>query len=396
MMNEAAKTDVTAALCRAFDVSPETTRRIISPYRICPLGAHSDHQGGEVLGMAISARTELAFAPTDDGHVAIRSRNFHEPARFSLAEPGPPVASDWSKYARGAAVVLADRLPASPRGIVAWVDGTLPGGGLSSSASIDLAYVLALATVNEVALDPRELALCALSVETDYLGLKCGLLDPAAIAAARKDRFLLIDCANTAWRSVEPGPDLTPFRILIAYSGLSRNLTETGFNDRVDECRQAAREIAERTGHDAAILGDLPEDVLQSEIPNVAPHLSRRARHFLTERQRVREATRAWSRGDVATIGTLMDASCQSSIHDYECGSPELIALQALLSERPEVFGCRFSGGGYGGCCVALVAADSAEAVRAETERQWLERHPDLAGTARFFLVDSDDGVRIA
>jgi len=367
---------------------------VVSPYRVCPIGAHSDHQGGPVLGMAISAGTVLAFAPSDGPEVSLASEDFPGEAGFRLPPPPPP-GEGWGRYAQAAAWVLGERLPAQPRGFAGVVHGSLPGGGLSSSASVLLAYLLALARVNRLELAGDALVALARRAENEYVGVASGILDPASIVGGERDRLLFIDTRASQWRSLALGAGAPAVRILVAYTGVSRNLTDTPFNRRIDECRSAARRVAERAGlSGVSVLGDLDEAVLEEHAGALPAAERGRARHFLGERRRVLAGAQAWRDGDLAAFGALMNESCRSSIENYETGSDDQVTLQEILLATPGVLGARFSGAGYGGCAVALVAADGAQDARERVAREFLRARPARAGKARAFLVESDDGVR--
>jgi galactokinase len=392
-----------AALAAWPGVRESQVRAVLSPYRVCPIGAHVDHQHGPVLGMAIDRGTGLAFAPADGTRCQIRSRNYSGRAEFDVAAPGDPAGSQaasrtalgWERYPRAAAWALRDRLPARPRGIVAVIDGALPGGGLSSSASLLLACLTALAHANELELTPKTLVRLSFEAENGYVGLKSGVLDPAAIVASRRGRLACIDTASIGWESLGLGAAAPAWRVVVAFSGQSRNLTGTGFNQRVDECREAARFVAERAGISGVErLGELPETVLAEELDGIPGAPGRRARHFFEERRRVREGAACWQAGDLAGFGARMTDSCRSSIENFETGSAELVALHRALGDAG-VYGSRFSGAGFAGCAVGLVAADRGEACCAEVAAAYARVFPELAANASVFLADSDDGVRI-
>jgi galactokinase/galacturonokinase len=387
------------ALAEDCGADEARVRVVVSPYRICPLGAHVDHQHGPVLALAISAYSLLAFAPREDADCRLRSGNFPGEARFAIDRPGPAArgGTAWQRYARGAAWVLAGRLPDRPRGIAARVEGTLPGGGLSSSASVLLAYLTAFATANAIDLEPAELVCLARRAENEFVGVASGVLDPAAIVGARRGGLLAIDTGRVTWRSVPLGAGAPAHRILVAFTGTTRNLARTGFNQRVDECRQAARRLGELAGVPGArLLGDLPESAFAEHAGALPPDLRGRALHFAGERARVLEGIECWRQGDLVGFGRLMRESCRSSIENYQTGSRELVRLQEILTSIPGVLGARFSGAGYGGCGVALVEADAAERCRSDAERAFAAAFPERAARARFTLVDAEDGVRIA
>ncbi len=380
-----------------WGAAERAVRAIVSPYRVCPIGAHSDHQRGPVLGVALDVGTRLAFAPAEGAECRLASENFPGEARFDVGEPGPPGAAGWDAYARAAAWALRERMPARPRGVLACLDGALPGAGLSSSASVLLAYLSALAAVNEIALDDAARVALSRRAENEYVGLASGILDPASIVASRRDHLLAIDTAAERWEAIPAAPAAPDARILVAYAGVPRRLVDTGFNDRVRECHAAAERLAKRAGLPAvSCLGELEDEVFDAHADTLPRGERSRARHFFGERARVRRGIECWRRGDLAGFGALMTRSGRSSVEHYETGSPELARLQAILAETPGVFGARFSGGGFGGCAIAWVEASRAGEARDEAAAAFAAAFPALRDEARFFLAESDDGLRVA
>jgi galactokinase len=378
----------------AAGVRERDIRTIVSPYRICPIGAHVDHQGGAMLGMAISAGTLLTHAPAADGRVRLQSADFAGVVEFDLADPGPP-RRDWGDYARGAALVLAPLLGAKRRGFVGRVCGTLPGSGLSSSASVTLAYLAAIARLNDLELRDAQLVELAREVENEHLGVRCGVLDPVTIVGSRRDALLHIETQPLGWTPIPLGEGAPAHRFLVVWSGIERALTATGFNDRVQECCDAAAAIARAAGlAPAARLGALPRDVVARHIGALPPALQRRARHFAGETARVAAGAECWRRGDLAGFGRLMHESGRSSIEQYECGTPEIIELLAIVRDTDGVLGARFSGAGFGGCCIALVDAAAVESAGASILARFVRAQPQLAARAGAFAVESVDGLR--
>jgi galactokinase/galacturonokinase len=382
------------ALVRLAGVSPGDVRVVVSPYRICPIGAHVDHQLSPVLGMAIAAWTVLAFAPREEPRLRLASRDFPGEVDFGLAQADLP-GEGWGRYARGAVLALRDDLPARPAGFVGSLSGSLPGGGLSSSASVLVAYLLALADANGMQLPAERIVRLARRAENEFVGVASGILDPASIVGGSSGRLLHIDTRALRWEPVASGARELP-RILVASSGTTRNLARTPFNERVAECRAAAARLALLAGLEGVrVLGDLPDAVFDAHLAELPAAERGRAAHFRGERARVRAGVDAWRRGDLAGFGALMFESCRSSIERYETGSPEQVELQGVLAGSPGILGARFSGAGYGGCSVAFVAADAAEAARRHVEREYLRRVPAARGRASVFLVASEDGARL-
>ena len=342
--------------------------------------------------MAVSAHTKLTFSPSASSEVRLKSVNFPDEVRFELGDPtepsGQPGQPEWGRYPRAAALALGERVT---RGIEGTVEGTLPGGGLSSSASVLLAYLTALADANGLELTSKETAELALRAERDFVGVKVGILDFAAIVGAERDQLLFIDSRENRWEALALGDGAPAWRILVAFTGTTRNLAATGYNSRVDECFEAVATLAAAAGLEAARgLHDFTDAQFDEHRTKLEGAPARRARHFFTERARVQRGAELWRRGHLEEFGALMNASCESSIQNWESGSPELIELQQILLETEGVYGSRFSGAGFGGCVVALV-----DGTRDEDIRRSVEHTMDARPPASVFLLDSDDGVRI-
>jgi galactokinase len=368
---------------------------LFSPYRICPIGAHIDHQGGTVLGQAIDAGTTMAFAPREDGEIRLTSENYPGEARTAAQRTEPP-ALGWGKYTWAAARALEDLLPPGSRGLDGTVAGALPGGGLSSSSSFLLAVQTALLQVNGIELEKRERVHRAWRAETEFVGLQCGILDQASIVGARRGYLLAIDAAAGTWEPVAPGHSEADARFLVCFSGAARNLMTTGFNERVAQCRNAAARLAELAhAPPSQRLGDHDDSVFEEYGNRLPDQLRRRAEHFFGERRRVAAGIRAWREGDLPSFGQAMRESCRSSIENFEVGSPELLELQKILNESEGVLGSRFSGAGFAGCVLALVRGSGAEECRTRVAAAYARAVPALTDAARFFLVTSSDGMRL-
>jgi len=369
---------------------------VVSPYRVCPIGAHSDHQHAPVLATAIDAHTVLSFVGVPGGEVTLTSENFPGVVRFDLRAPEAGAGPEWGRYARAAGWALRERMPSPPRGLLGRVGGPLPGGGLSSSASVLLAYLTGLAHANGLALAPRELVLLSRRAENQFVGLASGVLDPAAIVASRRGQLLAIDTREVRWEAVPSAPGAPATLFLVVFTGTPRSLTGTRFNQRVEECRRAARALAQLAGVPATgFLGELPDAVFEAHLAQLEPALRRRARHVFTERARVLHGIQRWRCGELAEFGSLMNESCRSSLENYETGSPELACLQQVLEATPGVLGARFSGAGFGGCCVALVEEGAAQEARERALAEFTRRLPALAGRATALLAQGEDGVAL-
>jgi galactokinase/galacturonokinase len=224
--------DAIDALRRHENIPPADIGTVISPYRICPLGAHIDHQGGPVLGRTIHTGTVLAFAPLQIPEIRLHSEHF---GQVSFPFGQTPDMQHWARYAQAAALAISGK-HALKRGFAGFVSGTLIGAGLSSSASVILAYLRALAQVNQLSLPQDELVLLEFQAEHDILGLQIGVLDPATIVHGRTDALLRI---VLAWRLRLS----LPARRIGSGCGLFRHVppvAASGYNNRVAECAKAA------------------------------------------------------------------------------------------------------------------------------------------------------------
>jgi galactokinase/galacturonokinase len=371
---------------------------IFSPYRVCPLGAHVDHQHGLVTGFAIDKGVDLWFNVREDNQVVLTSRTFDGDVSFDVTAPSQVRQHHWGDYARGAKYALRKRF-CLEKGIEGVIQGSLPVGGLSSSAAVLIAYVMALAKANGITLQPFEVAQIASEAEREYIGLNNGLLDQACIALGRKDGLLFLDCDSNDYRIIKKNPAMPEFLLAIFFSGLTRSLVNSDYNLRVSECRTAAWNMLAYTDQplkslDKTFLRDIPKATFEKTRIAMPSRFARRAEHFYSEYRRVRQGVTAWETGNLKLFGKLSFDSCESSIHNYECGSPELIAIYEIMRTLPGVWGGRFSGAGFKGACIALIDPSCREEIEREMTRQYLERFPEYENTFQCFFVKPDDGAR--
>ena len=385
---------------------------IFSPYRVCPLGAHVDHQHGLVTGFAINKGVDLWFDIRDDGHVHLESKTFEGIVDFEIDAPSQVRERHWGDYARGAKYALKKRFELK-RGITGVIQGSLPVGGLSSSAAVLIAYVMAFAKANDITLQPFEVVKIASEAEREYIGLNNGLLDQACIALGKKDQLLFLDCDSNEYRLIPFGGQQQstensqlsiinsqlPFEIGIFFSGLTRSLVNSDYNLRVYECKTAAWNMLAYTEQplktfDKTFLRDIPKATFDKTRIAMPARFARRAEHFYSEYRRVRQGVTAWETGNLKLFGKLSFDSCESSIHNYECGSPELIAIYEIMRSLPGVYGGRFSGAGFKGACIALVDPAHKENIEKVLTERYLEQFPEYERTFQVFWVKPDDGAR--
>lgn len=375
----------TAVLLDTFAVDSADIRQIFMPYRICPLGAHIDHQGGHVLGRTINTGTALVYVPLDKAELQLASPNFTGSITFPIGAAVQP--DHWARYAQAAALAL-DKNYTLSTGFAGVSSGTLIGAGLSSSAAVGLAYLQALADVNDLFLNDTALVELDYQLEHTHLGLQNGILDQSSILYGQESALVYIDTRFRQTRLVPDPPKTEDVGWLIIHSGIARELTKSGgYNKSVDECRGAAQWLST----DAAVLSDVPRDLFIDRAAEMPDNLRRRATHFFGEVERVADGVEAWEQNDIGRFGELMNDSCASSIYEYGSGQDEVIALHQIVSEASGVYGSRFSGGGYGGCVIGLVDRAHAETAASQIMEAYHDMFPALADKAAVYLVENGE-----
>ncbi len=385
----------TEAFEKLYGREPEGTA--FTPYRVCPLGAHCDHQLGIITGLALDRGIACAYRGREDGTVSVASLQFEKRVSFMLSDV-PPKQNDWADYLRGAVLSLERRVPLSV-GIEAVVDGSLPIGGLSSSAALIISFMTALCRLNGVSLTERELILAAQEAENRYVGVACGKLDQSCEVYCRKDHLLYMDMLDDTFERIPTPAGMKPYRIAILFSGVERSLVGSGYGTRVDECRSAAYALQAYAGlparrFDETFLRQVPVEVFEAYRDRLPDTWRRRAEHWYAETGRVEAGVEAWKRGDLREFGRLVFESGRSSIELWETGSPELIRLYGIMTETDGIYGGRFSGAGFKGCCMALVDPDAEEEVERQVRTRYSAAFPELAGRFSVCFCDSADGVR--
>lgn len=365
---------------------------IVSPYRINPLGAHIDHQGGSVLARTVDEYTILAFYPLNSSRVVLHcdnGKNADSAAAFDIGNNSSD--ENWIRYAMASASSFAGFAPGT-KGFSGLVYGSLVGAGLSSSASVILAYIGGFAHVNGIELTNAELVELARQVENDHMGLNNGIQDQMSIVFGREDALSLLHMETTTASYINDPPNINDVCWVICYSGFSRELVSSGFNDRVRECREAANLLDSSAAH----LGQVGSEYRSEQhIAKLPGHLGRRATHVYDESRRVSKGCSAWQAGSWKAFGQLMNQSCESSISNYECGSPAMIDLQNIALAQPAVYGSRFGGGGYGGCLNMLVKRDQADLVKDRVLELFLQRYPEKRGIAKSFIATAENNARL-
>ena len=382
---------------RTYKKAPQYTA--FTPYRICPIGAHSDHQLGRITGFAIDKGIHIAYGPKENGVIEIQSVQFDKRAQWHVEATPKIKENDWADHLRGATIALYKRYPLR-RGLCAVFDGELPIGGLSSSAAVILTYLSALSKMNGIELTPSELITISKEAENKYVGVSCGKLDQSCEVYCKKEHLLYMDLQDDSYELIPQHLDMKPYKIAIFFSGLERSLAGSAFNMRVDECRSAAYALKAYAGMEYGKFGktnlrDVPYEVYLQYKDKLPEAWRKRAEHWYTEYQRVIAGAEAWRRGDIEEFGRLCFESGRSSIENWETGSPELKTLYEIMTKTPGIYGGRFSGAGFKGCCMALIDPDREESITETVTREYLKAFPHLAGKYSVHICQSADGVKL-
>lgn len=332
-----------------FCTSPVAT--VKAPGRVNLIGEHTDYNSGFVLPAAINYHTYVAFAPRDDRALHLVAYNFDdESVIVELDELQSREGDSWSNYVRGLVQEMRKQGFKLAGGNL-YIAGDLhSGAGLSSSASLEMALIRALTSLSGEPIDPTQAALIGQAAENNFVGCNCGIMDQLISARGQEHAALLIDCQDLSARAVPVPAD---WEILIVHSGVKRGLVDSEYNQRRQQCEQAAAYFGKTSLRDVDLAQLLAAEGKLDELS------FRRARHVLTENQRTLDAAEALSIGDLAGLVKVMAESHASMRDDFNITVPaidSLVAIVALAGEGKA--GARMTGGGFGGCVVAVAPTD--------------------------------------
>jgi len=357
-----------------------TPRVFFAPGRVNLMGAHLDYNGGAVLPTAIDRGTVIGVAPRTDGRVQFSSSFEGGDHAFDLARLPEQPTGTWADYPLGIVRAMLSLVGAAPEGASFHFGGNLPiGAGLSSSASICVGTAHALASAWGLDLDPIDLVHVALSAEREFVGVRCGIMDPHAVGLARAGHLLWLECSDVRYEYLPL--DSERLSILVADTGVRRELAASDFNQRVEECRHAF-EILRVSQPEATCLAQISMETLSGCAADLDDVLARRAAHVIAEVQRTEVAKEGLLLGRPEVLGEKMLEAHASLRGLYEVSCPELDRLVETAAGCDGVLGGRLTGAGFGGACVFLIERGSEELVRAELIegfREAFDRDPEVA-----------------
>ena len=375
-----------AAFRSQFGTAPALV--VSAPGRVNLIGEHTDYNDGFVLPAAINRRTAVAAGPRIDNKLDISAANLNARLQVSMDDFSPGRARAWAGYVHGVAHLLkarGERLGGANLAIY----GNVPrGGGLSSSAALEIAAAYALITLNDITVPAVDIIRLCQKAEHEFAGVMCGIMDQFISCLGRKDTALFLDCRSLDYRLLPVPPDA---RIVVCDTGVKRALAASAYNTRRAECAAGVAALR-RVLPEISSLRDVPVAAFAHHEQLLDPTVRRRCKHVIMENARVERAVSDLQNGDLSEFGKLMYDSHLSLQHDYEVSCMELDAVVDICAEEDGVYGARMTGAGFGGCAIALVHADHAEQVAGRLT----DEYPQKTGrTPKIFVCSAEDGVRI-
>lgn len=335
-----------------------------APGRVNLLGEHVDYNDGFVLPAAIDRATYIAFSPADSELTTLWAADFDKRAVFSprtlpaQTEPGGSPLPDWARYPAGMMWALVGAGLETPAVDAVFASDVPRGSGLSSSASVEMAFGVAWQQLGGWELAPMELAKLGQRAENQYVGVNCGIMDQFASACGVENRLLLLDCRSLEWETLTLPEGVS---IVVADTTVRRKLTSGEYNNRRAACEQAVQLLQAGLPGICSLRDVSPADF--NRLAGTLPvEVEKRARHVVEEIERTRQAIPLLQAGDMARFGELMNA-CHASLRDlYEVSCLELDVMSEVAQSLTGCYGARLTGAGFGGCTVNLVAQEQAEA----------------------------------
>jgi galactokinase len=330
-----------------------------APGRVNIIGEHTDYSAGFVLPTNTGLYTWVTATPRNDRRIRVHANNFDASESFDLDDIKPRGNPGWIDYVRGVAGEL-EQGGATLVGADLSIDGEIPiGGGLSSSASLELAVAAAMLGMSDRALPAPQIAALCQRAEQRYAAVNCGIMDQFSVICGEREQAMLLDCRTLETEFVRLPDDLA---LVVTDSGVKHALPDSGYNDRHDECRRAVRLLNEV---EASIdtLRDASLELLEREKSRLGKPLFQRARHVVSEIGRVHEAFTALREQKLETLGELVRASHASLRDDYEVSCDEIESLIAITDGIDGVLGSRMIGGGFGGCVLSIAHTENVQNV---------------------------------
>ena len=382
--------DLKQELSEIFGSNNETTRLFFSPGRVNLIGEHTDYNGGYVFPCALDFGTHLAIRFNNSNIYRFATKNFDDKGDVTVSESLKKVGDHWYNYPMG----VIDQLNKKGhkfQGMDFLFSGDIPNGaGLSSSASIETLTAFALNEIFGLGYDRWELVKLSQKAENEFVGVNCGIMDQFAVCMGQENHALFLNCATLDYEAIPLKMD--GYKLIIANTNKRRGLADSKYNERRGECDTAVDMLGNKLKIENLSQLNYAEFIdLKDYISD--PTVLRRAKHVVSENNRVLDAIKALKSDDLISFGRLMNESHDSLRDDYEVTGKELDTMVEEARKIEGVLGSRMTGAGFGGCTVSLVKEEAVEEFKTEVAKSYYERtslKPD------FYIAKVGGGTREA
>ncbi|MGO1453625.1 MAG: galactokinase [Alkalibacterium gilvum] len=368
----------------------EAERVFFSPGRINLIGEHTDYNGGKVFPCAITMGTYGVVKKRKDNEIHAVSGNFLNIGKitFNMADLSFKKEDNWTNYLKGMIKYIQEKVGALPHGFDVYIYGTIPNGAsLSSSASLELLTGIIVKEIYDLNISQLELVKLGMRTENEFLGLNSGILDQFAVGMAKKGHAMLLDTNTLVYEQVPV--DLPNHKIIIMNSMTRRELVDSEYNIRRQQCDLALKQLQKVT--DVKLLGELSVEAFEKYKHIIEDDvLMRRARHAVYENERTERAAEVLKAGDLDQFGKYMNASHISLDEDYEVTIKGTDFLARTAWEQAGVVGARMTGGGFGGCCIAIVLNEEVDKFIDKMKGKYKD---EIGHDAEFYIAETAKGA---
>jgi len=339
-----------------------------APGRVNLIGEHTDYNGGFVLPVAINRTINVAARARDDTKVRAYALDYEQEGCFDLDAIEYDEDLTWLNYLQGVTRYLQQRHQLQGADLV--VKGNVPrGAGLSSSAALEVSTAYAFKLINDLDLNRVEMAKLCRQAENEFVGVSCGIMDQFISVLGRKDHALFIDCGSLNHEPVAIDHDQV--KLMIADTNVQRNLADSKYNERKEECEQGVQIFNQQLDREIKHLGDVSPTEFEKYKGNLQPTIRKRCEHVIYENRRVEDTVSALEAGDIGLVGELMLQSHHSLRQLYQVSCDELDLMVELAKDIDGVFGSRMTGAGFGGCTVSLVKEKAVDQFKEEVGERY-------------------------
>ncbi|MCF8365274.1 MAG: galactokinase [Bacteroidales bacterium] len=373
---------------KRFGKSNEKIQFYFAPGRVNLIGEHTDYNNGYVLPCAITFGTYLLVRANDSNVVKMVSENFDYGDEIPIDKLSIPQSGKWMNYPLGVFDQFIQK-GLKPSGLEMLYSGDIPNSsGLSSSASIEMVTAFALNDLFYIGLEQTDLVKLSQKAENEFVGVNCGIMDQFAVGMGKKGHAIFLDCGTLEYELVPI--DLKNYKIIIANTNKQRGLADSKYNERVAECNKAVGFLAKIKKVESLSDFSYQEFVNNKHhIPDI--NIRKRAKHILSENQRVVDAVKVLKNDDLRVFGKLMNASHNSLRYDYEVTGYELDTIVEEARKVEGVLGSRMTGAGFGGCAIALVDENAVEPFIRKVGENYYKK---TGLKAIFYISEIGDGTK--